>query len=651
MKKLIILSIILLISIRVFSQEPEEYDYPVQFNDIIKIGTEADSIGVMRYNTKSDSIEYWNGSTWIQMGGGIWLKDGADATYNTGRVRNITSNPTSGGWQNIIENTNSTMLYGNTMKLIGGGMGIGIDTTLKVISPSGIVSLWINDVGKVVFPNHAYGDGTYVKNGSVATDTIFAVLALGSPNAPFVEVLGTANTKNVSIGFNNHTQSYTSLGLGTGNYLTTNVHGNSNLSQIYKIGESNVFGNNNLRAKKGDSLWLNRVHILGNTNLAYPTDGADKDTLYYSNVLIHGDSSGAALPDSSMRIGMFGSGLYDVYDLPYVGTDPITDKLVWGFRKFGVATRTDQMEGTVHLSNVTGEDSYFDIRVDEIRQNGTPVTFGSLWAEDTDTIYSTDHVAIGISDPYSAATQFTVSGNSHFDGDFHLTGYLTGDNIYATPDTTGHTGGYLAVQAGGGLDWDEIIPVSAGGTGSTTLTDSRILIGNGTSAVEASSFFKIDGDSLTALGDVYIAESLDWNNLPDTKGSGVVAHGEKIYKPAGEAINAGKLVYIKHNSDSLFLVDANLATTIEASLYFSCDTLAKGGHGDFMKRGYVTIATDVRAGGFSAGALYATETAGGIADTLPTTLGALIRCIGFAENDSTFFFNPSMEFFEIGEPE
>ena len=75
-------------------------------------------------------------------------------------------------------------------------------------------------------------------------------------------------------------------------------------------------------------------------------------------------------------------------------------------------------------------------------------------------------------------------------GGTNLSSYTTGDIIYASGSTTLSklgigTTNYVMTSSGSAPQWTQYLSVAQGGTGSTTLTANNVLLGNGTSAIQA----------------------------------------------------------------------------------------------------------------------------------------------------------------------
>jgi hypothetical protein len=107
---------------------------------------------------------------------------------------------------------------------------------------------------------------------------------------------------------------------------------------------------------------------------------------------------------------------------------------------------------------------------------------------------------------------------------------------------------------------------------------------------------------------------------------------------AGVAFAVGQLGYISSDGKA-YLYDANAESTAKGALVLATTAIASGASGLFLKSGEWTTS------GLTAGATYyGSETSGGITTTVPTTSGAIVRIIGYAQSSTVLIFNPSNDY-------
>jgi hypothetical protein len=104
---------------------------------------------------------------------------------------------------------------------------------------------------------------------------------------------------------------------------------------------------------------------------------------------------------------------------------------------------------------------------------------------------------------------------------------------------------------------------------------------------------------------------------------------------AGESIVFGDLCYIKSDG-KLWKSDSSAAATMPG-LYLSTETTSADASGEFLRTGFARDDTWTWTVG---GAIYASETAGALTQTAPTTSSAVVQVIGYATHADRMDFNP-----------
>lgn len=124
------------------------------------------------------------------------------------------------------------------------------------------------------------------------------------------------------------------------------------------------------------------------------------------------------------------------------------------------------------------------------------------------------------------------------------------------------------------------------------------------------------------------------------KGQLDAACAEFLYQSytAGDTFTAGQLGYL-HTDGKVYLYDANAEASAKGALYIAIGAITANNVGTFQRGGEYTTT------GLSVGAIYyGSETPGAITTTAPTTSGAIVRKIGFAQSSTVLFFNPSNDY-------
>lgn len=113
-------------------------------------------------------------------------------------------------------------------------------------------------------------------------------------------------------------------------------------------------------------------------------------------------------------------------------------------------------------------------------------------------------------------------------------------------------------------------------------------------------------------------------------------------KTVAEDVDAMEVCYI-NGSGTLNLADASAEATAKGALRLADENILNGNSGTFLLPNAVKVTS-----GLTAGAVYyLSETAGAITTTAPTTSGAIVRVVGYAESTTDFYFYPDATFIEV----
>jgi len=174
-------------------------------------------------------------------------------------------------------------------------------------------------------------------------------------------------------------------------------------------------------------------------------------------------------------------------------------------------------------------------------------------------------------------------------------------------------------------------------TGSTALTFFSAATGTG--AITFDNDLNVDG-LITISGGMALESNIDLGSAPGTDHT---SKGVKQTGTAGEALVFGDLCYLKSDG-KYWKADASAATTAANKLVFALATISADATGEFLVSGFIKDATF---GTLTIGAqVYLSETTGTITQTAPTTTGAIIRSIGYAESADVIDFQPSSTYLE-----
>jgi len=183
----------------------------------------------------------------------------------------------------------------------------------------------------------------------------------------------------------------------------------------------------------------------------------------------------------------------------------------------------------------------------------------------------------------------------------------------------------------------DTVPVSKGGTGTTTLTANGVLTGNGTSAITGESNLAFDGSTLTITGARQIVSPTGANQY----------YGDSVQFGSGPSgvdgnIEQGKLYYLD-SSQQWEEADADAASTSTGMLAIAIvDDSPR-----FLVKG---LARHPSWAGFTTGdVLYVSGTAGEITNTAPSGNGDIVRVIGYCTDGTNreIYFNPDGAFVEV----
>jgi hypothetical protein len=198
-------------------------------------------------------------------------------------------------------------------------------------------------------------------------------------------------------------------------------------ANILHLEESNIIGGYSAYQTSSHELIAYRVTSIGAYNLYnMGTIGAD-DSIFLENVTVVGNHNGESLEDSSANIILIGDGLLNLVDKSYF---PGVHKnlTIIGSRPGDYGGYSLDMPGSIVVSNSDDSASYVNFNVDEILQNGIPLTSASAgWGIDDDTTYTANHIVIGGTDPENES-MLTVYGSVFFNG--------TVDGTYITHPAT-----------------------------------------------------------------------------------------------------------------------------------------------------------------------------------------------------------------------
>jgi hypothetical protein len=111
---------------------------------------------------------------------------------------------------------------------------------------------------------------------------------------------------------------------------------------------------------------------------------------------------------------------------------------------------------------------------------------------------------------------------------------------------------------------------------------------------------------------------------------------------AGEAVVFGDLCYVKSDG-KLWKADASAAATMPG-MYMALASISADATGSFLLQGFVR---DDSWSWTVGGMIYASETAGGLTQTAPSTSGAQVQALGSAISATVIDFRPSPNLFEM----
>lgn len=206
---------------------------------------------------------------------------------------------------------------------------------------------------------------------------------------------------------------------------------------------------------------------------------------------------------------------------------------------------------------------------------------------------------MGADDNYVTDAEKTVIGNT--------SGTNTGDQ----------TLGSLGAQA------------QLNGTGFVKATGTTISYDNST-------YYK-SGDSPT-FANIDLSDS-GFISLDTAPASDHNATGTKVVATAGEALVFGDMCYLKSDG-KYWKADADAIATMPV-MVMSLATISANATGNFLHQGYVRDDTYNWTIG---GLVYASVTAGAIAQTIPTGADDVVQIVGYAVTADIIYFNPQYNF-------
>jgi len=115
--------------------------------------------------------------------------------------------------------------------------------------------------------------------------------------------------------------------------------------------------------------------------------------------------------------------------------------------------------------------------------------------------------------------------------------------------------------------------------------------------------------------------------------------GDYINDTAGEALGEHKLVY-RGTLGTWLLADADALTTMPP-LGITLEAIPMGNKGRILMNGYVADTSWSWTVGGSAGKIYASETAGELTQTAPSTEGNVVQCVAIAFFTTGIWFGAS----------
>lgn len=149
----------------------------------------------------------------------------------------------------------------------------------------------------------------------------------------------------------------------------------------------------------------------------------------------------------------------------------------------------------------------------------------------------------------------------------------------------------------------------------TRKMDGRTEVATGTSDFDATNKLQMD-TAITAAVSTILAETF----------------------VAADTFASKQLGYLGSDGQ-IHLFDASAESTAKGALYIATAAVTATNSGSFQRMGEITTT------GLTAGATYyGSETAGGYTTTAPTTSGAVVRIIGYAQSTTILFFSPSNDY-------
>ena len=112
---------------------------------------------------------------------------------------------------------------------------------------------------------------------------------------------------------------------------------------------------------------------------------------------------------------------------------------------------------------------------------------------------------------------------------------------------------------------------------------------------------------------------------------------------ATNAFSLGDVGFIS-NAGTVTLADASAEATASNMLVMATGTIAGGASGVFVYTGAITVP----AHGYTLGSpLFLSETSGSISTTAPSTVGSIVRTVGYAVDANTIYLVPDSTYIEL----
>ena len=210
---------------------------------------------------------------------------------------------------------------------------------------------------------------------------------------------------------------------------------------------------------------------------------------------------------------------------------------------------------------------------------------------------------------------------------------------------------YLKVADGGpdlkmvsSADVGDYATISVGANGATTIATNDDDGANANLSFSVDGSFDVTATSASFSSDVTLGEAKSLNIgtplLPTTDHTSTGLSAQML---AGGAIGAFQTVCIHSTAGEVVVTDANAAATMPV-IGIAPAAISDTATGTILLQGFIRDDTWNWTPG---GILYASETAGAMTQTAPTTSGARVQAVGVALSADVAYFNPALTLVEV----